>query len=130
MNKITFSTPQHKTNVLPLRWIVNGLFHTASMYFFSKSLDIYFRDEDGIVPMTPKLERKMDLYHKIYKILDKPYDKFGTTYLLNRAFIEEMTEYMSGCGWDDYDEEGVPYWAYHWHEDPLTGDAWRIVKRG
>lgn len=130
MNFISDSIPQHKTNVLPLRWLVNGVFHPISMYFFSKSLGIYFRDEDGIVPMTPKLERKMEFYHKLYKILDKPYDKFGTTYLLNRKLIEEMAEEMSGPEWDDYDEDGIPYWDYQWHEDPVTGDAWRLIKRG
>jgi len=129
MNKITFSTPQHKTKVLPLRWLVNGVFHTASMYFFSKSLGIYFRDEDGITPMTPKLERKMEFYHKLYKILDKPYDKFGTTYLISRNFLDKVSEEISGSEWDDYDENDVAYWEYMWNEDPETGDAWRILKR-
>jgi len=36
---------------------------------------------------------------------------------------------LSGDGWNDYDENGHPYWLYtEWQEDPETGDAWRLVK--
>lgn len=74
--------PIHKTKVLPLRWLANYVFEPISMYFFDKSLRIYFRDEDGIEAMTPKLEKKMKIYSKLYNILNVPYSKWGTTYLL------------------------------------------------
>jgi hypothetical protein len=49
------------------------------------------------------------------------YDKWGTTYIIDTD--------MSGKEWDDYDENGHAYWDYDWHEDPITGDAWRLVKK-
>jgi hypothetical protein len=44
---------------------------------------------------------------------------------------------MSGDGWNDYDEDGVPYWenpdfinAFVWdYEDQETGDAFRLIKK-
>lgn len=34
---------------------------------------------------------------------------------------------MSNLAWDDYDVNGHAYWEYFWNEDPVTGDAWRLV---
>ena len=35
----------------------------------------------------------------------------------------------TGLGWDDYDENGVPYWNYFWHNDEETGDGWRLINK-
>jgi len=60
------------------------------------------------------------------------YNKYGTFYILD---ID-----MSGPGWDDYDENGVPYWEKAGFADPdynpwdfedyETGDAFRVIKGG
>lgn len=60
------------------------------------------------------------------------YQKYGTYYKLDMD--------MSGPGWNDYDENGVPYWektgtvdpdyVQPWRfVDPWTGDAFRIIKK-
>ena len=59
-----------------------------------------------------------------YKVFDKPYSKWGTVY----KFVGKLDD-LGGSGWDDYDDAGIPYWDYWWHEDPETGDAWRLVNK-
>ena len=34
---------------------------------------------------------------------------------------------LGGSIWDDYDENGIPYWHYFWHTDKETGDGWRLI---
>ena len=106
------TTPIHKTNNLLLRWFANYISSPISYRYLSKSLRIYFRDEDGIETMTPKLERRMNRYSKLYRILGLPYDKWGTTYLLNtEVWLKEMKkdQVLERLG-SDYDENGIPYW--------------------
>lgn len=122
--------PEHKTKILPLRWFINGVIHRISYYYFTKGLGIYFRDEDGIVPLTPKLQRKMTRYYKMYQILDKPYMRWGTVYKMDPDVVAEINRGMDSSDWDDYDENGHPYWHYVWNEDPVTGDAWRLINNG
>lgn len=122
----THTTPIHKTNNLFLRFIANNIFRVIASKFLRLSLRIYFRDEDGIQPMTPALKRRMKVYIKLEHIFSKPYDMWGTMYELD---LDAMKKDLSGPGWDDYDEYGIPYWDYEWHEDPSTGDAWRIAKK-
>lgn len=45
--------------------------------------------------------------------------------------IEELLKDidMSGEEWNDYDNNGHPYWDYQWHVDVNTGDSWRLVKK-
>ena len=108
----TLTTPIHKTNNLLLRWFANYISSPISHRYLSKSLRIYFRDEDGIETMTPKLERRMNCYSKLYRILGLPYEKWGTTYLLNReVWLKEMKidQVLERLG-SDYDENGIPYW--------------------
>lgn len=126
------TTPIHKTNILPLRWFVNKVTHPISYYFFGKSIAVYLKYETHfeVYPeykMPVKDFRKHKAYSAIHKILDKPYKKWGTLYKIE--FLDEIIKDMSGPGWDDYDEYGIPYWDYEWHEDPSTGDAWRIAKK-
>jgi hypothetical protein len=63
---------------------------------------------------------------KGYAILNHPYDWWGTVYKMDLSGLDLD---MNGEGWDDYDKNGIPYWYYFWHEDPITGDAWRLVNK-
>lgn len=54
-------------------------------------------------------------YHaKMYIILNKPYEWWGTYYSIDmdawKKELDQMKLDMSGDGWNDYDEDGVPYW--------------------
>lgn len=84
------SSPIYKTNIKTLRFIVDNVFHPISMYFFTKGVKIYFRDKDKIEIMTPRLHRKMNIYTRIYSILDKPYSKWGTTWQMNFSLKEDI----------------------------------------
>jgi hypothetical protein len=71
---------------------------------------------------------KYKIHGKVYRYTWPIYYKFGTFYKID---ID-----MDGPMWDDYDENGVPYWekpdfidAFIWdYEDPETGDAFRIKR--
>jgi hypothetical protein len=43
----------------------------------------------------------------MWNYLNKPYQWWGTYYELD---IEEMKKDLEGSSWDDYDEDGIPYW--------------------
>ena len=54
-------------------------------------------------------------YHaKMYKILNKPYELWGTYYTIDmdawKRTLDQMKIDMSDSSWDDYDEFGVAYW--------------------
>lgn len=126
------TTPIHKTKILPLRWFVNKVTHPISYYFFGKAMSTYLKYEDyfNIYPefkMPKEDDRKYKINAKLHQILDKPYAKWGTTYKID--FLEDFKIEMLGSAWDDYDEFGNAYWDYDWHEDPATGDAWRLVDK-
>jgi len=117
--------PEHKTNILPLRWLANGIFHPLSMFFFHIGLrandklewDHQYTAWNKFVEFTT---------YRIYKFLNYPYEWWGTYYKLDLVKWKEEMPDMSGENWDDYDDMGIPYWDYWWHEDPETGDAWRL----
>ena len=44
---------------------------------------------------------------KVWKVLNKPYRWWGTYYELN---FDNDKDFLSGKGWDDYDEFGKAYW--------------------
>ena len=49
---------------------------------------------------------------------------------ISKSQVDRMISHPFYYGFiEDYDEDGRPYWDYLWHEDPQTGDAWRIVPR-
>jgi len=97
----------------PLRWIANWAGSVAS----SGLLDISYMEDDGYTGWRYKL--KLFLWNTFYPI----YNKYGTYYKMNWD--------LSGPAWDDYDENGVPYWE-KWdlwdYEDEETGDAFRIIE--
>jgi hypothetical protein len=107
MTKETFIAI-HNTSILPLRWFVNNIIHPFSMYFYKKADNIYYRDEYKIESLNPILKKKMEKYYNIYNILDRPYSKWGTVYKWEYSEAD-LFEYNP------------------WHEDPVTGDAWRLV---
>ena len=119
-------TPEHKTNVLPLRWLANYLFHPVSMWFFRIGL----RANDRFEYEWETYKFRHFIMEKIgwnmYRYLDKPYSKWGTVYKWN---LPEDFKLDDGLGWDDYDEHGIPYWDYMWHTDETTGDGWRLVDK-
>lgn len=54
-------------------------------------------------------------YSLVWKYLNAPYERWGTYYSIN---MELWKEEMSGKIWDDYDEDGVPYWEKTGTIDP------------
>lgn len=116
--------PEHKTNVLPLRWLADYVFHPISMWFFHIGLranDQIYESGEGYTVWD---EIKEKIGFRAYKFLNYPYDWWGTIYKMDLSILNLN---MDSKDWDDYDDRGVPYWDYLWHEDPETGDAWRVV---
>jgi len=108
------SVVKHKSKP-PLRWIANWAGSRAS----KSLLTISYLEDDGI---TSGFRYKLNC--EIWDNLWPIYDKYGTSYILNMN--------MDGKAWDDYDEDGVPYWE-KWdlwdYEDEETGDAFRIIDK-
>ena len=50
---------------------------------------------------------KFNMYLLGWKYLNMPYDRWGTVY---RIDMEAWKKDLSGTAWDDYDEDGIPYW--------------------
>ena len=119
--------PEHRTRVLPLRWLANYIFHPISMVFFRIGLNANDQIYESGEGYTIWDELKEKIGFKVYNFLDKPYTWWGTIYALN--YKELDLDDLGGSGWNDYDENGTPYWDYFWHEDPETGDAWRLVNK-
>ena len=122
MSREDVFVPEYKTNILPLRWIADYIFHPLSMFFFRIGLRMNDRIEWDY--QYKWYNRAIEWFGwNFYKIFDKPYTKWGTYYRFKDGFLGDL----GGSGWDDYDENGIPYWDYFWNEDPITGDAWRLL---
>ena len=91
------TTKIEKTKILPLRWIGNwcGAIATRSLV---KAVDL---DEDA------NWGFKYQYRAKVWKVLNKPYRWWGTYYELT---FDDDKDFLSGKGWDDYDEFGKAYW--------------------
>jgi hypothetical protein len=72
------STPIHKTNILPLRWFANWCNHLSA-----KPLWNAIFHEDCAKYTGAKLSIRGRMWWKIYRIVDTPYRKWGTTYLVD-----------------------------------------------
>lgn len=118
-------TPEHRTRILPLRILANHVFHPISMWFFSIGLKYNDRIEWDFQYRWD--HRLMEAFgFKLYKLFNYPYDWWGTIYKMDLDLLDID---LSGEGWDDYDSNGHPYWLFtEWQEDPITGDAWRLIK--
>lgn len=95
----------------PLRWIANLSGSIAS----KNILKLSYMEDDGIKGFRYKYYGWLwDTFWPIYR-------KYGTFYKLDTD--------LSGSGWDDYDEDGVPYWEeFHWDFiDEETGDAFKVI---
>lgn len=102
-----FSTPEHKTRILPLRWIANSLNGPATKCL-TKAVGM---DEDRLYGW------KFNLYLIGWKFLNLPYERWGTTYKVD---LEEWKKDMDfdNKSWDDYDENGIAYWEKTGTVDP------------
>ncbi len=119
-NRLEDSILEHKSRP-PLRWVANIFGNIASAALWRAAL----LDEDN------NWNRKYDFYVKVYDIFMPLYSNYGSWYKLD---ID-----MSGKGWDDYDENGVPYWEKlgvidpdytpAWDYEDSNGDAFRIIKK-
>ena len=103
----------------PLRWIANWAGSRASAAVMRAA----WLDEDGIDRGI-----RHTINSAIYRSLWPIYSKYGTFY--------KMDLDMEGISWDDYDENGIPYWektgtvdsTLPWkYVDPLTNDAFRTI---
>jgi hypothetical protein len=108
------SIAEHKSRP-PLRWIANWAGSIASSGLLEIS---YLEDEGKTDTFRYKFHAwKWDTFWPLYR-------EYGTAYRLRMD--------LSGKEWDDYDENGVPYWE-KWelwdYEDEETGDAFRIIKK-
>ena len=118
--------PEHKTNVLPLRWLADYVFHPISMWFFHIGLranDQIYESNDGYTIWD---EAKEKFGYGIYNFLNYPYKWWGTVYKMDLSGLDLN---MDSKDWDDYDDNGIPYWDYFWHSDEETGDGWRLVNK-
>lgn len=117
--------PEHKTNILPLRWLANYPFHYASILFMRISVKknhkyTYYWEKYSMLDAVIEA-----VCWKLYWILDIPYTKWGTYYVFKSPVLDEIKK--DTLGWNDYDQYGIPYWNYMWSNDETTGDGWRLV---
>ena len=92
----------------PLRWIANWAGSRAS----SAVMRAAWLDEDRIDKGI-----RHTINATIYRLLWPIYSKYGTFYKIDMD--------LSGEAWDDYDENGVPYWDF---VEKNTDDAFRVIK--
>ena len=104
----------NNTNVLPLRWLANLCGEISGWAI----LKVAYLDE------AKNFGFRYSVYGALYSLTWPVYLRWGTFYRWDFD--------MSGDGWNDYDEDGVPYWEKwtDWDfEDEWTGDAFRIIKK-
>lgn len=70
------SIPEHKTNILPLRWFANF----CNLYPSSWALNHALRHEWAVEDTDEPLSKAGHRWWKLYTIFDKPYRRWGTTY--------------------------------------------------
>lgn len=91
----------------PLRWFANWAGSIASKGI----LEISYMEDVGYTGF------KYRYYSFLWDTFWPIYEKYGTFYTLDMD--------LSGNGWDDYDEDGIPYWEKigtvdpHYDFDPL-----------
>lgn len=106
-----------RTNIVPLR-LISNLSNAIAIKHLLKAVDL---EEDNNFGLRYK-------YHaKIWKYLNRPYEKWGTYYRIDQEWLKSFKLDLSNAAWNDYDSYGMAYWYYDWNEDPETGDAWRLI---
>ena len=96
------TTKIQKTKILPLRWIGNFCGEYAGNHLI-KAIDL---DEE----LDSNLGFRYKYHAKMWVILNKPYERWGTYYLVDSSWLDQIRTDMSGQNWDDYDEDGIAYW--------------------
>ena len=99
---IKHSTKIQRTRIWPLRWIGNFLGGYAGNHLV-KAIDL---DEE----LDSNLGLRYKYHAKMWVILNKPYERWGTYYLVDSSWLDQIRTDMSGQNWDDYDEDGIAYW--------------------
>ncbi len=87
-----------KTRILPLRWFGNGCSNIATNSLV-KAFDLQERDNFGY---------RFKFHSKVWHYLNKPYEWWGTYYLVDMSKIKD-DPVLKRLG-SDYDENGVAYW--------------------
>ena len=104
LKMINHSTKHQRTKIWPLRWIGNF----CGSYAGNHLVKCFNYDEDGKYGFAYKYHAKM------WKYLNKPYERWGTYYTLDlegwKTELDQMRIDMSDEGWDDYDAFGKAYW--------------------
>ena len=101
------STKIQRTRIWPLRWIGNFLGGYAGNHLV-KAIDL---DES----LDSNLGFRYKYHAKMWKYLNKPYEWWGTYYMLDidglkTELLDQMRIDMADEGWDDYDAFGKAYW--------------------
>jgi hypothetical protein len=107
------SVKVNQTNILPLRWLANLCGEIAGW----SVLKAAYLDEDNNHGL------KYNIHGKIYRYTWPVYYRWGTVFKIDWD--------MSGKAWDDYDENGIPYWEnfIEWDfVDAETDDAFRVIR--
>ena len=117
------STKIQRTNIWPLRWIGNICGSYAGNHLV-RAIDL---DEE----LDSYLGFRYKYHAKMWSILNKPYEQWGTCYTLDlegwKTELDQMKIDMADEGWDDYDAFGKAYWDDWDYVDNETGDAFRII---
>jgi hypothetical protein len=92
-----------KTKIPPLRWIGNFCGGIAGNHLV-KAIDL---DES----LDSDLGFIYKYHAKMWKYLNKPYERWGTYYLVDTSsWLDQIRTDVSGQNWDDYDQDGIAYW--------------------
>jgi hypothetical protein len=97
--------PEHKTNILPLRWFANLCEKPASYHL---NMYLHYSDHDDY-----GLACRFHAYAS--NMFYRPYLKWGTIYKVNmKAWADSIKDdpVLDKLG-SDYDENGIPYWDKH-----------------
>jgi hypothetical protein len=106
--------PIYGTKILPLRWFANYCNHVATKHL-TKAINI----DEEYLDKEENLSLRYKYHSKMWKYMNKPYEKWGTTYEFDiNAMLDgwkkdpEIQELMEKLG-SDYDKNGTPYWNDH-----------------
>ena len=101
---IQFSTKKDRTRIIPLRIIGNICGGFAGNHIF-KAMLLDEEENHGL---------KYKYHGFMWKYLNKPYEWWGTYYMVDMEawgeHLDQLKIDMSDSGWDDYDEFGKAYW--------------------
>ena len=67
--------PEHKTNILPLRWFANACNHLSSPVIYRA---LWHEDSDEYY--YGEISRVGRMWWKLYNLIDAPYRRWGTSY--------------------------------------------------